>query len=501
MASRSSYEEPTTPTEIPATPQLPAADLPDITQTSPTTSTLVAGVSSQPLPPDLSNMVKDALHRSLTPPPSTQYTSRQQGRDTPTASMLSSPPATVATGLARHNTNFIAHTNVSEEYLKEASADELRDLVRNLSANGAKQDALLAESRMNIAHLNLQMNMLSAEKESELQRMEVEHNMTKCEVRMLSRARSDVNTPGSSLLTNYIKLDEKHQALADMAEALRHRLDRAKKIIVAKDDEITDLRESNQMYRKRIQEKHDLYHALRSPGGPYHSSNLKTPTGSNPNTPQQHQSTPKRTPMTGRVEREEPFAALLLADRVLSQENNSAPSTPIIARRTEPRTPIRHHRGAQSLSALQITPNSSQPMPVNSSLLPSAQFHPQHDREHRRRESRDSTISAPDAEEIARAALSSFCEESEEINESQASQTATEMLRVDPREFFEVAASRTGTPVPSDKTAPPKKMYHNVTKAAMEKRKLADDSGVPSAKKVRMNGDIGLGIGFGSPRT
>src|SRR5439155_48951 len=93
-----------------------------------------------------------------------------------------------------------------------------------------------------------------------------------------------------------------------------------------------------------------------------------------------------------------------------------------------------------------------------------------------RRKSRESTISAEDNEELARQALQSVAaaasvsyashgshrsarqrsEEEEEVFESQASQAASEMLRRDPRESFEVASSvnsRDGTPAPADKSA------------------------------------------------
>jgi acetyl-CoA acyltransferase 1 len=199
---------------------------------------------------------------------------------------------------------------------------------------------------------------------------------------------------------------------------------------------------------------------------------------------------------------QEPFAALLLADRVLSQENNSAPSTPIVSRRADPHTPIRHSRGVQSLSSLPSTPRSSRPHNSNSTLLPSAPISeaqekhtPSQRREYahsrqyeRRRKSRDSTISASDSEEIARATRA-YREESEEVQASQASQSATEMLRLDPRESFEVAASRTGTPGGEK--------YQSKIMAPVSKRKREDDVyGDAAAKKMRMAEAVGLGIGY-----
>jgi hypothetical protein len=141
-------------------------------------------------------------------------------------------------------------------------------------------------------------------------------------------------------------------------------------------------------------------------------------------------------------------------------------------------------------------------MTGNSALLPSAQFSPEADARvantlthhvmqqshERRRKSRDSTISASDADEIAR---SNYRQESEEVQESQASQSATEMLRIDPRESFEVAASRSHTPIPSDKNnLQQAKIFGSVTKRKREEELVA-------MKKVRLDGEgVGLGIGF-----
>jgi len=111
-----------------------------------------------------------------------------------------------------------------------------------------------------------------------------------------------------------------------------------------KDDELAEARREEEKLRTRIRENREHLNYLRSPGGIFHVATPKTGHSSYPATPQQYRSTPKHTPMTGRSVRQgrdhsqEPFAALLLADRVLSQENNSAPSTPIVSRRTDPRT-------------------------------------------------------------------------------------------------------------------------------------------------------------------
>lgn len=372
-----------------------------------------------------------------------------------------------------------------------------------------KLEAQLASSRMSEAHYKLQHTLLSIETTEAAKRMEVEHKMTKQEVTVLQHACQGRDSPGKDFVAN---LKAYCYGVEEDNRILFRRLEKAKKIIEMKDDELAEARREEEKLRTRIRENREHLNYLRSPGGIFHVATPKTGHSSYPATPQQYRSTPKHTPMTGRSVRQgrdhsqEPFAALLLADRVLSQENNSAPSTPIVSRRTDPRTPIRHNRGVQSLSSLPTTPRSNRPGTSNSTLLPSVQFTPQAESRitnaqpsrERRRKSRDSTISASDTEEIARAAMSSFRGESEEVQESQASQSATEMLRIDPHESFEVAASRTNTPTPTAEKSNllQSKIFGSVTKHA-EKRKRGEEDISSSAKKLRVGHEgIGLGIGF-----
>ncbi|KAG4217794.1 hypothetical protein PC116_g33726 [Phytophthora cactorum] len=107
--------------------------------------------------------------------------------------------------------------------------------------------------------------------------------------------------------------------------------------------------------------------------------------------------------------------------------------------------------------------------------------------------------------------------EEEEVFESQASQAASEMLRRDPRESFEVASSvgsRDGTPAPVEKSAKlQSKLFAGLNKAglAAEKRKFSASTegnegrreSAVSPKKMRYggnteaNGRVGLGIRYG----
>lgn len=505
MASQSSFDDMSTPVETPSTPQPQGLELPakiDIARSaSPSTSMLVAGSS--------------AIHSSITPPPSSQApdTRRQVSSITPEPTTLSSPPPTVVNGTKKEATHSTTLTRPTQEQILNASPAELQDMLKAVLAENSQLALNLGEARMSAAHHKLQHNLLTIESGDALKRMEVEQEMTRREIEVLQENRRD------SASTEYIKkIKEYCKNLEDENVALHRRVEKAKRLIEEKEDQLMDAQEDIHRLQDRIRTNREHFNILRSPGGPLHISTPKT----GPSTPQQYRTTPKHTPATNRSsvryvrertqDNQEKFNALILAGSVLSQENNSAPSTPVLGRRPEPRTPSRHNRGVQSLSSLPTTPGSSRSQNAASTLLPSAQFSPESEARvantlshavnqqshRRRRKSRDSTISASDNDdEIIQVPRlhSSFREESEEVQESQASQSATEMLRADPRESFEVAASRSATPTVVDKNLQQSKIFGGVTK-----RKLEDDVLSPIAKKVRTGEGIGLGIGFDAGR-
>jgi len=464
----------------------------------------------------------------MTPPPSSQVPDHRQAStpllraSTPTPSVLSSPPPTIVNGHRRDPVVGRTYIKPSGQDIAEASIEELRDMLKGVLAENSKLDIAAREARMSAAHYKLQHNLLSIETEEATKRMEVEHDMTRREVEILQRANQgfgDSNLPTQDFLA---KLKDDIRSLGIENSKLSRRLERAKKIIDTKDDQLVAFQEEKRLLLTRIKENREHLNRLRSPGGIFHFvANSPKVSNSYSATPQQYRATPKHTSMTGRSVRQgrdhsqEPFAALLLADRVLHQENNSAPSTPIVSHRPDPRTPSKHSRGVQSLSSLPTTPGSARPGTANSTLLPSVQFTPQGPRttdrgspiqqsrqRERRRKSRDSTISASDAEEMARATRAYREESEEEVRESQASSKATEMLRKDPRESFEVASSRATTPTQvAEKSGllQSKLLGMVVTKPTSEKRKRSEDSYAAdySSKKPRAERKaIGLGIGF-----
>lgn len=511
MASPSSVEDIPSPVDSPATPMPLNAALPvsqDNLQAMTNDSSRVGGLSG-PLPTIESSMSQD----TITPPLSSQQVNSRYAavspKSTPELSMLSSPPPTVVNSIKKENGSTISVANLTIDKISNASPEEILNVFRSLKAENQELSASVVEARMSAAHYKLQHNLLTIETEEAALRADVEHEMTRREVQALQRM---VQGPESQAGREYItRLKTYCDSIQEKNVELQKRLLKAKKLIVERDDKISALEEEKTLLMDRVRANREHLNYLRSPGSIFHIATPKMTTSSYPATPQQqHRSTPKHTPMTGhmaarRDHSQEPFAALLLADRVLSQENNSAPSTPIVSRRADPYTPIRHNRGVQSLSSLPSTPQSSRPRNSSSTLLPSAPISeaqekhtPNQRREYedaqeyeRRYKSRDSTISASDSEEIARANRA-YYQENEEVQPSQASQSAREILRQDPRESFEVIASRSGSPKGGDK-------YQTTIMAPVSKRKREKDiySDV-AAKKMKMaeTAPVGLGIGY-----
>ena len=374
-----------------------------------------------------------------------------------------------------------------------------------LQACIAEQTRLKTEA----AHHKLQYQLLSVRADEDAQRAAVEQEMTLRQLEALRRQRVESPQPVKRDSSDgpevtqamYDQLrDSGEKALRDN-EKLRKdydeackRLKAAKKLIVRQEEDMDSLREENEMLRTRLQDKRELWSQLASPGGIFH-----TPKTTHPS-PSQYRSTPRHTPKHRDIRegRQEPFAVLLQA---ATQENSSSPSTPVTPNRSGGRRPLKHSRSVQSLSSLPTTPNP--PRPRGSDLLPAADLVPQTEPPRRLisrgfvpdiperglgfariaegpaergRHSRESTISADDNEELARAALRSVAQqattfasrgsppprkplpsqrshhdEDSQVYESQASQEASAMLRRDPRESFEVASShnsRDVTPMP-----------------------------------------------------
>ncbi|KAI1341307.1 hypothetical protein F5Y15DRAFT_377654 [Xylariaceae sp. FL0016] len=472
---------------------------------------------------------------SLTPPPSSQAPQMNGAAGMPLGYIsaqranLFSPPATNVQLHAREGATASEYLPPTATQIAEAPIEELRSLMQSCLAENARLN-------METAHHRLQYNLLSMQAEEDANRAAVEHEMTRREVEFLRitenarQARRELDSATDSTLLKYRDLKTRHEAATKEIETAHKRLKSSTKLIKQQADEIDSLTDERDMLLNRIRENREHFHMLCSPGGAFHGAlTPKTPSAPSP---QQYRGTPRQTPRSlHRDVRHENdpnqagFAALLQA---LSHDNNSAPSTPTTASRPAPRLPPKHTRGVQSLSSLPTTP-TSRPRGHHSVLLPSVDLVPQTEPpryggnrpslasssrygpetpvQRSGRRSRESTISAEDNEELARAALESVAaatrsymsqgshasrrrdDEEEEVYESQASQAASEMLRRDPGESFEVASSvgsRDGTPIPTEKTARlQSRLYAGLNKAglASEKRKYTSNLEVEEGRE------------------
>ncbi|KAI0544732.1 Thiolase, N-terminal domain-containing protein [Xylaria curta] len=405
------------------------------------------------------------IRSSLTPPPSSQVVQNNATTgvslsyvNSQRANRILSPPTTTLHNPNRNRLNVADYVPPAPHQIENASMDELRSMLQSCLQINAK---LKSET----AHHNLQYELLSIQAMEDANRANVENEMTRREAR------------------RELELQQAHDALTKEHNELLHRLKSASRLVQQQAEEIDMLKEDRDMLLNRIRENRQHFQMLCSPGGVFYGAlTPKTPSTS----PQQHRTTPRQTPRSAnRSARHENetnaagFAALLQA----LKQDNSAPTTPTSANRAAPRAPFRQHRAAHSLSSLPATPQSRSRVPRTE---PAQRFgnrvNPQTPTPRNRRNSRESTISAEDEAEENTAAQSYMSQgshysrrregEEEEVFESQATQAASEMLRRDPRESFEVASSVGSRDIQT-------KLYGPVQKAgiaAMDKRKFSGGS-------------------------
>ncbi|KAM5346357.1 hypothetical protein ACJ41O_009362 [Fusarium nematophilum] len=493
---------------------------------------------------------------SLTPPPSTQVNSHshnvnETGRSkrafsNSQQSSLFSPPATILNAI-RERPLTTEYVPPAPHQVLEASADELRIMVQACIAENQKL-------KMETAHHKLQYSLLSLQADEDSKRAAVEHEMIRREVDALRaaehtrQAKRELSTSSESTQAKYLQMKMWYEAAVDETETLHRRVRAAKRVIQQKEDETITLAEERDMLLNRIRENREHLQMLCSPGGIFHGALTPKQQAAVISTPQAHRNSHRQRPRSQVREREgeHGLSALLQA---MSQDNNSAPSTPLPSHRPAQRHVGKHSRNAQSMSSLPTTP-MNRPLGAHGGLLPSVDLVPHTEpqryshrqyvpttptaKTERPRKSRESTISVDDNEELARQALESVAaaqsfasqqshasrtrnheEEDEEVFDSQASQAATEMLRRDPRQSFEVASSigsRDGTPGPVEKSVRMQAKLLSNTKGEAEKRKFGGsyapseevrrDQGSP-AKKSRVAGPLvddrrlGLGIQYG----
>jgi len=396
----------------------------------------------------------------------------------------------------------------SEDQIFNATEEELRSMIKETSA-------AYRESRAAAAHHSLQYNLLSMETSEIMKRMEVELEMTQKEVEVLQAAAQRVTPLLQQRETPSVSTDELLTSLRNHShhleaenESLRYRLKQAKALILERESTMTE--ESDRL-RERISENRKHINLLRQFNGTQEGlqpSALSTPyAGKSKHTPELH---PSQIPGS-KARSDEAFAALLLADQVLSQES---PPTP--GRR--PRKNQAERRPASyTMTTIPSTPIQSRSA-TNSNSIPSQHFYASRSRakgpvtvlqppitpSHRRRESRDSTISASE-------------DEGDELPKLPPQNHTADTQR-NTRRFHSPSKSVMRTPqTPKSQQIPvPKssgliqtRIYGRITKPSVSrpeeqsKRKFRESDAVAelhSSKRGRMEEGVGLGIdGLSSP--
>ncbi|KAL4956208.1 hypothetical protein BDW69DRAFT_159106 [Aspergillus filifer] len=340
------------------------------------------------------------------------------------------------------------------------------------------------EARVSALHFKLQYGLLSFRSNVAIKRAEVEHKLARREAEILQSTeyRSRHVQPDTEPVpqTSNVELElamKRNQELERANATLDRRLRRAKKLIEQEKDQSDLVREENELLKKRIRENRQHFSRMieHGPMSPSPQAEMQTP---------HRRSMPHFVDSSDHMHRDDnnnPFAALLAADRVLNRESSSVTSTPH-RQRLHRQHSNGHVRGSHSLSSLPITPSQARKLHQESHYATPGRDSSDGNRD------RDSTISASDIEEA---------ETEEDIPASQAGNVATSTLRRNPTVIQQDMRSVPQL-APRTSTLLQTKLFGQVRKAGVDrpasnlKRKSSFDGG--SSKKSKAEDQVGLGI-------
>ncbi|KAF2145022.1 uncharacterized protein K452DRAFT_284415 [Aplosporella prunicola CBS 121167] len=456
---------------------------------------------------------------SMTPPPSSQVLpaplSRASARTpTPSTSQLSSPPPT-----SRVNSQASLPTSsISLDQINGATEEELRDMASELLAT-------LREVRTRAAHHKLQYNMLCIDSAEANNRMAVELAMAQREVDVLQQAeerrRSDITppapahaepvvTPANAALMN--EMSRHMQILQNENEELRGMLEHSQRTTERREGEIANLVEENERLRGRIRKNRDHLNGML---GDVYESQSPTSVMAAPRYPTTPRSRNRGNHLGDTsAHGQQPFEALLLADKMLNEKNATAPTTP--TRNMPPRTHLGLSRSANSGSSMPNTPNySTRPAQTTRGVLrtpPRSHYNPaqtsytapanNHSKARYRRNT-DSTVTAPSLVEDA---MMIPLKESQ-ATEPYASQIASDLLRHVPQQHggqLPGGSAHQSQRAGASSAQLQSKLFGQVKKPGVsrpsesDKRSLSgvdDKPQLSPAKRSRIETDVGLGIG------
>lgn len=362
----------------------------------------------------------------------------------------------------------------SSQQVESASTEELRDMVKQLVMD-------LTDARITSANARLQHHFLLMETSQAAERAEVENQLSRTQVEHLRvKQRSHLEYRPSSAVQPFHGYGPViHSSRYDLENRCAHfedLCDKLKRETEVQAERIQSLSEHNSLLVNRIRENREHFTRIRE-----RSPMMYTPRAAY-TTPRrkQYASYADDTPAHG------PFAALIAADQILSQETASVPSTPTRSSTNRIRS---HHRGAHSLSSIPPL-NKDRPSPsdgyIGSQLLMSVPSSQMNESAERERHDRDSTISVSDDGNA----------QSNHPTQSQASSLAADMLRKNPTSFDtprgHQEAERSSNLLQSKLFGNVKKSQHD-TSPSKAKRPYDFDDHNPS-KRARKDDQIGLGI-------
>jgi hypothetical protein len=284
---------------------------------------------------------------SITPPPSTQATQLLDAV-APTPSpppAIRSPPPT-----GRNVAATIEALDIpTSTQIDSASVESLRAMVGSLSISLQQARASVAHYKLHTELSELKNNNLQVELQMMNRDFEVLHGLE--EQRRATKPTAIAEHANAALIND---LNRQVSILQQDNDELRLHLNAARKSIEERDDRLLTLEEQNHSLKSRIRTNREHLNGLletvydKSPTSamntPSRASIYATPRNTSVRAP------PMSAPARHSHERRDNFDALLLADKVLSQE--TAPSTP----RRVGLGGARHHRASHSISSLPATP-------------------------------------------------------------------------------------------------------------------------------------------------
>lgn len=424
-----------------------------------------------------------------TPPPQAEEvarTSRSPSQRSGEGAIATTPPselqaAHTGNGATAISTPTTTRKNASKDlpsldYIDRVGVDELRNIAKSLVAD-------LTDARITGANARLQHHLLLLETRQAAERAEVENQLSRRQVDFLRVKQTKPSTsppsaaqPSSKATEALAKTVQDLESQCEVLDELCEKLKREKDLQA---ERIQSLSEHNTLLVTRIRENREHFTRIRenSPQFP---------------TPREAYTTPRRayaryqddTPAHG------PFAALIAADQILSQETASVSSTPTKLQASQFKKG--HTRGARSLNSIRTPNNKDRPNTsdgyLGSQLLlsaPASQFATESAL--RERHERDSTISVSDQD---------MSNDQDVLADSQASSLATDMLRNNPQSF---GINRHTQDAEKSSSLLQSKLFGNVKKPVIEpsssklKRQYGFGDSSP-AKKARTEPKYGLGI-------